>query len=56
MLVDADVVAIEMFRNNDGDNWQIINYQAGDLVELKSVNLNFPIEDADEGVIFEQKL
>jgi Uma2 family endonuclease len=56
VLVDADTVAIEMFRKNDGDNWRIINYQAGDLVELKSINLTFPIEDAYEGVIFEQKL
>jgi Uma2 family endonuclease len=53
VLVEADAVAIEIFRKNDGDNWQIINYQAGDLVELKSVNLTFPIEDVYEGIIFE---
>jgi Uma2 family endonuclease len=52
-LVDADAVAIEIFRKNDGDNWRIINYQAGDLVELKSVNLTFPIEDVYEGIVFE---
>jgi Uma2 family endonuclease len=53
VLVDADAVAIELFRKNDGDNWQIINYQLGDLVELKSVNLTFPIEDVYEGIVFE---
>ncbi|WP_309740285.1 MULTISPECIES: Uma2 family endonuclease [unclassified Chamaesiphon] len=53
VLVDADAVAIEMFRKSDGDSWQIINYQAGGLVELKSINLTFSIEDAYEGVIFE---
>jgi Uma2 family endonuclease len=61
VLVDADAVSIELFRKNDGDSWQIINYQAGDLVELKSVNLTFPfaeplrmrIEDIYEGIIFE---
>jgi Uma2 family endonuclease len=52
VLVDADAVAIELFRKNDGDNWQIINYQLGDLVELKSVNLTFPIEDVYEGIVF----
>jgi hypothetical protein len=26
------------------DDWLIINYQAGDTVELKSINLSFPIE------------
>ncbi|WP_310426305.1 Uma2 family endonuclease [Chamaesiphon sp. VAR_48_metabat_135_sub] len=53
VLVDADSVSIEMFRKNDGNNWQIINYQAGDLVELKSVDLTFSIEDVYEGIIFE---
>ena len=53
VLVDADAMSIELFRKNDGDNWRIINYQAGDLVELKSVNLTFPIEDVYEGIIFE---
>jgi Uma2 family endonuclease len=56
VLVDAETVAIEMFRKNDGDNWRIINYQAGDLVELKSINLTFPIEDVYEGVIFNREL
>jgi Uma2 family endonuclease len=52
VLVDADTVAIEMFRKSDGDSWQIINYQAGNLVELKSVNLTFQIEDVYEGTTF----
>jgi Uma2 family endonuclease len=56
VLVDADAVEIELFRKNDGDSWQIINYQSGNLVELKSVNLTFPIEDVYEGIIFEHKL
>jgi Uma2 family endonuclease len=53
VLVDVDAMSIELFRKNDGDNWRIINYQAGDLVELKSVNLTFSIEDVYEGIIFE---
>jgi Uma2 family endonuclease len=53
VLVDTDAIAIEIFRKSDGDSWQILNCQAGDLVELKSVNLTFPIEDVYEGITFE---
>jgi Uma2 family endonuclease len=52
ILVDSSLVAIELFRKNNGDNWQIINYQAGDLIELKSINLTFPIEQVYDEIIF----
>jgi Uma2 family endonuclease len=52
ILVDSSSVAIELFRRNDGNNWQIINYQAGDSIELKSINLIFPIEQIYEEIIF----
>jgi Uma2 family endonuclease len=53
VLVSTDAVEIELFRRSDGDNWQIINYQAGDMVELKSVNLTIPIEQIYEDISFE---
>jgi Uma2 family endonuclease len=53
VLVSTDAIEIELFRRSDGDNWQIINYQAGDTVELKSVNLNMSIEQIYEDIIFE---
>jgi hypothetical protein len=45
---------------NDRGAWQIINYVVGDLVELQSVNLTFPlaeplrmsIEQVFEGITF----
>ncbi len=52
LLVDSSLVAIELFRKNNGDNWQIINYQSGDLIELKSINLTFPIEQVYDEIIF----
>ena len=54
VLVSADLVEIELFRKNNGDNWQIINYQSGDIVELKSINLSIPIEQIYEDIIFEE--
>jgi Uma2 family endonuclease len=53
VLVSTDAIEIELFRRSDGDNWQIINYQAGDTVELKAVNLNVPIEQIYEDISFE---
>ena len=56
VLVSTDAIEVEIFRKNDGDNWKIINYQAGDIIELKSVNLTVPIEQIYEDIIFEQDM
>jgi Uma2 family endonuclease len=52
VLVSADTIEVELFRRTDTDDWRIINYQAGDTVELKSVNLIFPIDRVYEDIIF----
>jgi len=33
-----------LYHKKDTGEWLIINYQAGDTIELKSINLSFPIE------------
>ena len=53
VLVSTDTIEIELFRKNDGDNWRIINFQVGDIVELKSINFTFPIEQIYEEIVFE---
>ena len=53
VLVNSEAIAIEIFRRTDQDAWQILNYQAGDSVELKSVDLTFPIETIYEDIVFE---
>jgi Uma2 family endonuclease len=53
VLVSAEELEVELFRRSAGDNWQIINYQAGDTVELKSINLSIPIEQIYEDIEFE---
>jgi Uma2 family endonuclease len=54
VLVSAESIEIELFRRTDTDDWKIINYQAGDTVELNSINLSFPIEQIYEDITFEQ--
>jgi Uma2 family endonuclease len=53
VLVRTDRVAIDLFSKDDQGKWDIINYQSGDLVELKSINFTFPIAEVFEGIIFE---
>jgi Uma2 family endonuclease len=57
VLVNVDIIEVELFRKIDTNDWRIINYQSGDTVELTSVNLNFPIEQVYEDIVFpEQKI
>ena len=53
VLVDADSVMIELYHKGSDGKWDIIDYREGDVVELKSVNLTFPIERVYEDIVFE---
>lgn len=56
VLVSADAIEIELFRKTATNDWRIINYQARDTVELKSVSLTCSIEQIYEDIVFpEQK-
>ena len=55
VLVSADTIEIELFRKTDTDDWRIINYQAGDTVELKSINLTCQIEQIYEDIVFSEQ-
>ncbi len=44
VLVSSEKIEIDLYRKTESGSWEIINYQAGDTIELKSVNLTFPIE------------
>lgn len=51
VLVSADAIEIELFRKTEIGDWRIINYQAGDIVELKSVNFTCQIEQIYEDIV-----
>jgi Uma2 family endonuclease len=53
VLVSADKVAIDIYHKDDRGKWDILNHRSGDLVELASINLTFPIEQVYEDIIFE---
>jgi Uma2 family endonuclease len=52
LLVSAKSIAIDLYHKNDAGDWTILNYRMGDIVELKSINLTFPIEQVYRGIIF----
>jgi Uma2 family endonuclease len=51
VLVSAETMAIELFRKVD-NNWSLIDYEPGSMVELASVKLTFPIEQVYEDIVF----
>jgi Uma2 family endonuclease len=44
LLVSSTRIEMDLYHKNDADEWIILNYQAGDIIELKSINLSFSIE------------
>jgi Uma2 family endonuclease len=44
LLVSSTAIEMDLYHKNEAGDWLIINYQAGDTIELKSINLSFPIE------------
>jgi Uma2 family endonuclease len=53
VLVNSNKIAIDLYSRDEDGKWYIINYEAGEQVELKSVNLTLPIESIYENVMFE---
>jgi Uma2 family endonuclease len=51
LLVSSARIEMDLYHKNDDGDWVIINYQAGDIVELKSINLSFPIEQVYRGLV-----
>jgi Uma2 family endonuclease len=51
LLVNSARIEMDLYHKNDAGDWIIINYQEGDVVELKSINLSFPIEQVYRGLV-----
>ena len=52
VLVDTNKMAIDLYCKDELNKWQIINYAEGDEIELKSINLQIPIEQVYQDIIF----
>ena len=50
LLVSSTSIEVDLYHKNDAGDWLILNYKAGDIVELKSINFSFPIEQVYRGL------
>ncbi len=50
LLIDTERVAADLFRRDDSAHWVLYPSIAGEIVELASTGLNFPIEALYEDV------
>jgi Uma2 family endonuclease len=50
LLVSSTSIEMDLYHKNDAGDWIIVNYQAGDTIELKSINLSFAIEQIYRGL------
>jgi Uma2 family endonuclease len=53
VLVSTKLISIDLYRKNATGEWIFTQYRTGDIVELRSINLNFPIEQVYRGIKFE---
>jgi Uma2 family endonuclease len=50
LLVSSTAIEMDLYHKKETGEWVIINYQEGDTIELKSINLSFPIEQVYRGL------
>ena len=54
LLVDSQSMRIEIYRKEQ-KKWMYDAFEAGDMVELASMSVLFPVIDAYEDVVFEKE-
>jgi Uma2 family endonuclease len=54
VLVSSQEIAIDLYRKGSNGRWEILNYRAGDVVELQSIDFSFPIEQVYRGIDFSE--
>ncbi|MEO0541153.1 MAG: Uma2 family endonuclease [Cyanobacteria bacterium P01_A01_bin.105] len=50
LLVSSTRIEMDLYRKDVTGQWIILNYQPGDTVNLKSIDLSFPIEQVYRGL------
>jgi Uma2 family endonuclease len=51
LLVSSTSIEMDLYHKNDAGEWIILNYTEGDIVELKSINLRFPVEQVYRNLV-----
>ncbi len=45
LLVSSTSIEVDLYHRNNAGKWLIENYQAGDIIELQSINFNFSVDE-----------
>ncbi|MFM7578768.1 MAG: Uma2 family endonuclease, partial [Microcystaceae cyanobacterium] len=51
LLVSSTSIEMDLYHQKDNGEWSIINYQEGDIIELKSIQLTWAIEQVYRGLV-----
>lgn len=51
LLVSSTSIEMDLYQKNEAGDWIILNYQEGDTVKLKSIDLSFPIEQVYHNLV-----
>ena len=51
LLVSSTRIEMDLYHKNEAGDWMIINYTEGDMVDLKSLGLQFPIEQVYRNLV-----
>jgi len=51
LLVSSTRMEIDLYHKKETGEWMILNYQEGDTIALKSINLSFQIEQVYRGLV-----
>lgn len=55
LLVSSTRIEVDLYHKTANGQWLLFNYQPGDIIELKSINLSFPIEQIYQGLSLPQE-
>ncbi|MBD2483650.1 Uma2 family endonuclease [Planktothrix sp. FACHB-1365] len=54
MLIDSESISVEVYHRGEGKMWYYYGYENGDVIALKSIEFECPMELLYEGINFDQ--
>ncbi|MBE9143061.1 Uma2 family endonuclease [Planktothrix mougeotii] len=54
MLIDSESISVEVYHRAEGKMWYYYGYENGDVIALKSIEFECPMELLYEGINFDQ--
>ncbi len=52
VLVSTNAMRVDLYQRNDRGRWEILSYDASDVIEIPSVNLSIPVAQIYEDIVF----